>query len=351
MSFYLKQGRRSGRQWTREHHVSGNNRSSCSSCTAGILISHSNLLNSSTDREPSSYLHYQVSSSPPALAMAPASGTVPKGQAPNTLPYPLSVKKYSNSFSLYTNPSNSESSQTPRPLLLFLPWMGSNAKSYEKYIQLYFKLGFDVFVAESSLSHFLWPRAGLEYAKRLLNLLMGQEDLSSRRLFVHAMSVGGYLFAQMLVCSSKEQRELLERVHGQVFDSLVMGSTKRMATGVARMISSPLLEPLVVRGMLLYFSLLKGQTTDYYERGIQTFLEKPLHSPALFFYCLNDPLCDHVVLEEFMQSWEKQGIKVQGKKWQDSVHAGHLRKYTEEYTDTLNSFISSLLNNMPRSRL
>ncbi|XP_073475405.1 transmembrane protein 53-like isoform X3 [Aquarana catesbeiana] len=299
----------------------------------------------------SSYLHYQVSSPPPALAMAPASGTVPKGQAPNTLPYPLSVKKYSNSFSLYTNLSNSESSQAPRPLLLFLPWLGSKAKSHEKYIQLYFKLGFDVFVAESSVSHFLWPRTGLEHARQLLNLLMEQEDLSSRRLFVHAVSVGGYLFAQMLVCSSKEQRELLERVNGQVFDSLVIGSTERMATGVARMLSSPLLEPLLVRGMLLYFSLLKGQTADYYDRGIQTFLEKPVHSPVLFFYCLNDPMCDHVALEELMQRWEKQGIEVQGKKWQDSVHAGNLRKHTEEYTDTLNSFISSLLNNMPRSRL
>lgn len=122
-------------------------------------------------------------------------------------------------------------------------------------------------------------------------------------------------------------------------------------SGVAQMVSSPLLEPLVVRGLLLYFSLLKGQTADYYEKGIQTFLEKPVHSPALFFYCLNDPLSDHVVLEEFLQCWEKQGIKVQRKKWTNSVHAGHLRKHTEEYTDTLNSFISSLLNNAPRSRL
>ncbi|CAI9565844.1 unnamed protein product [Staurois parvus] len=282
--------------------------------------------------------------------MAPASGIVPKGQAPDTLPHSLNVKKFSNSFCLYTNPSTSANSQS-RPLLLFLPWLGSKPKSHEKYIHLYFKLGFDVFVAESSLSHFLWPRTGLEHARQLLDLMMGQEDLSSRRLFIHAMSVGGYIFAQMLVCSSKQQQEMLERIHGQVFDSLVIGSMERMATGVARMVSSSLLEPLVVRGTLLYFSLLKSQTVDYYERSIQAFWEKPVHCPALFFYCLNDPLSDHVVLEELLQFWEKLGIKVQGKKWQNSIHAGHLRKHTEEYTDTLNSFVNSLLNNVPRSKL
>ncbi|XP_018412572.1 PREDICTED: uncharacterized protein LOC108787496 [Nanorana parkeri] len=297
------------------------------------------------------YLQYQASPRPLDLAMAPASGTVPKGQAPNTLLQPLNAKKYSNLFSLYINPSNSGSSQSSRPLLMFLPWLGSKAKSHEKYIQLYFKMGFDVLVAESSLSHFLWPRTGLEHAERLLDLIMGEEDLSSRRLFIHAMSIGGYIFAQMLVCSSKQQREMLERIHGQVFDSLVVGSMEKMATGVARMVSSPLLEPLVVRGTLLYFSLLKAQTTDYYEKGIRAFWDKPIPCPALFFYCLNDPMSDHVMVEELLRFWEKQGIKVQGKKWENSIHAAHLRRHTEEYTETLNSFISSLLNNVPRSRL
>ncbi|KAM5171478.1 transmembrane protein 53-like [Mantella aurantiaca] len=283
--------------------------------------------------------------------MAPASGSPPKEQAPNTLQQPLNVKKYSNLFSLYTNPSTSGSSQSPCPLLLFFPWLGSKAKSHEKYIQLYFKYGFDVLVAESSMSHFLWPRKGLEHARQLLDLLMGKEDLSSRRLFVHAMSIGGYTFAQMLVCSSKEQRGMLDKIHGQVFDSLVVGSMEKMATGVARMVSSPLWEPLVSRGILLYFSLLKAQTADYYERSIRTFLDEPVPCPALIFYCLNDPMSDPVAVEELVHWWEKQGIKVHGKKWEKSVHAGHLRRHTEEYTETLNGFITNIINNMPRSKL
>ncbi|XP_063782761.1 transmembrane protein 53-like [Pseudophryne corroboree] len=297
------------------------------------------------------YLHYQTSTIPRAFAMNTTSGTLCEDQTQTTSMLPPNVKRYSNFVSLYINPSHSVSCLSSRPLLLFLPWLGSKSRSHEKYIQLYFKLGFDVLVAESSLLHFLWPKTGLEYAGQLVDLLIGEKDLCSRRLYLHAISIGGYLFAQMLVCSSKEQRTMLERIYGQVFDSLVIGSMEKMATGVARMITFPLLEPLVIRGTLLYFSLLKAQTADYYERGIQTFWDKPIHCPALFFYCMNDPMSDHATVEKVMQDWEKHGLKVQGKKWEDSVHAGHLRRHTQEYTNTLTSFLHSLLTNVPKSRL
>ncbi|KAM9311779.1 transmembrane protein 53-A-like [Gastrophryne carolinensis] len=290
------------------------------------------------------FFQREVSSKP--IVMVPTSTTVPEGQARS-----FNVKKYSDSVSLYTNPSNTIDSPASPPLLLFLPWLGSKAKSYEKYIHLYFNLGFDVLVAESSMSHFLWPRNGLKYAGQLLDLLMGEKELSSRKLYLHAMSIGGYTFAQMLVCSSKEQREMLEKLHGQVFDSLVVGSMEKMATGVARMVASPLLESLIVRGTLLYFSLLKAQTADYYEKGIRAFWDKPIHCPSLFFYCMNDPMSDYVTVEELLQDWENQGIKVHGKKWMNSVHAGHLKRHTEEYIETLNSFIGGLSSAIPRSKL
>ncbi|XP_075064625.1 transmembrane protein 53-like isoform X2 [Mixophyes fleayi] len=288
---------------------------------------------------------------PPDLAMTTTSGYVPVGQALTTSPLSPNVKKYSNTVSLYTNPSNSESCLSSRPLLLFLPWLGSHARSQEKYIQLYFKLGFDVLVAESSLIHFLWPKTGLEYAGQLIDLLMGEKDLCSRRLYLHAVSIGGYIFAQMLVCSSKEQRDMLEMIHGQVFDSLVVGSMEKMATGIAQTVGIPLLKSLVVRGSLLYFSLLKAQTADYYERGIQAFWDNPINCPALFFYCMNDTMSDHKEVDKILQEWEKQGIKVQGKNWENSVHAGHLRRHTEEYTNILNSFLCGLEANVPKSRL
>ncbi|XP_040269442.1 uncharacterized protein LOC120985401 isoform X2 [Bufo bufo] len=296
------------------------------------------------------FLQYQASTLPGDLTMKETSGSVLQKQAVATSS-PQHVKKYSNSVSLYSNPAASENCQSPRPLLLFLPWLGSNAQSFEKYIQLYFKLGFDVLVAESSLSHFLWPKIGLEHAGRLLNLLMDEKDLCSRKLYLHAMSIGGYTFAQMLVGSSKEKRQMLDRIHGQVFDSLVVGSLERMATGVARMVSVPLLQSLIVRVTLLYFSLLKSHTADYYENGIEAFWENPVTCPALFFYCINDPLSDHITVDKLLQYWKEKGIEVQGKKWEKSVHAGHLRRHTQEYTDILNNFINGLEADVPKSKL
>ncbi|XP_069812378.1 transmembrane protein 53-like [Dendropsophus ebraccatus] len=298
----------------------------------------------------SHFLQYRARASSIDLTMKATSGSVAQ-KLSLTTSSPPQVKKYSNSVSLYINPAISENCPSPRPLLLFLPWLGSSAKSFEKYIQLYFKLGFDVLVAESSLLHFLWPKTGLEYAGHLLDLLMGEKDLCSRKLYLHAMSIGGYTFAQMLVGSSKEQREMLERIHGQVFDSLVIGSLEKMATGVARMVTYPLIQSLVVRVTLLYFSLLKSHTTDYYEKGIQAFLEKPVPCPGLFFYCQNDPLSDHTTVDELLHLWRKKGMKVQGKKWENSVHAGHLRKHTQEYTDVLNNFINGLHAKVPKSKL
>ncbi|KAM8972152.1 transmembrane protein 53-like [Pelodytes ibericus] len=277
------------------------------------------------------------------------------GQASQATAEPFlapNIKQYSSSVSLYSNPSIPESERSSRPLLLFLPWLGSKAKAFERYIDLYFKLGFDVLVAESSLSHFLWPRRGLDYAGQLVNLLMKESDLCSRNLFVHAMSIGGYTFTQMLVSVSKgheEQETTLKRIRGQVFDSLVVGSMEKMAKGVAGMVG--FLQPLVVRGTLLYFSLLKSHTADYYDNGIHTFWNTPITCPALFFYCMNDPLSDHGAVEQIVADWKKQGIRVESKKWENSLHAGHLRRHPQEYIEVLSTFISSLHSTSPRSKL
>lgn len=56
----------------------------------------------------------------------------------------------------------------------------------------------------------------------------------SRPLLVHAFSIGGYTFAQLLVHVSHDQQkyqEIVNRIKGQVYDSLVIGSLEQMATG------------------------------------------------------------------------------------------------------------------------
>lgn len=83
------------------------------------------------------------------------------------------------------------------------------------------------------VQHFLWPRWGLEQGKKLLELLES-EPFVSRPLLVHAFSIGGYTFAQLLIHvfqDTQKYQSLTKRIKGQVYDSLVAGSVETMAVG------------------------------------------------------------------------------------------------------------------------
>ncbi|XP_072551088.1 transmembrane protein 53-B isoform X2 [Salminus brasiliensis] len=235
----------------------------------------------------------------------------------------------------------------PRPLLLLLPWLGSKPQAQAKYCEIYLRTGFDVLAVETEVGRFLWPRWGLEYGGQLLELLES-ERFSQRPLLVHAFSIGGYTFAQMLVHVAKDPQRyqgFTSRIRGQIYDSLVVGSVERMAIGVSQNLF-PRWGGLVKRTSLLYFHIFKRQTMDYFNISIDAFWNTSVRAPALFFFCNNDVLCDPKTLEEMVEHWEKQGISVTSKKWEESIHAGHLRAHPQEYMSILENFLYSV-NKVP----
>lgn len=224
-----------------------------------------------------------------------------------------------------------------------LPWLGARPQALAKYCEIYFNTGFDVLVVESEAKEFLWPRWGLEHGERLLDLLHSDRFVS-RPLLVHAFSIGGYTFSQLLVNVSKDKQKyqaLTQRIKGQVYDSLVVGSVDRMATGLGKTLI-PRLEPLVKYASLLYFGMFKRQTIDYFNAGIEAFWNTPVTAPALFFFCENDVLSDPQVMEDLIDHLRKRGVDITAKKWEDSTHAGHLKRHPHEYLTTLNMFLNSL---------
>ncbi|XP_041652239.1 transmembrane protein 53 [Cheilinus undulatus] len=237
----------------------------------------------------------------------------------------------------------SQASEEHKPLMVMLPWLGSRPQALAKYCEIYFNTGFDVLVVESEAKEFLWPRWGLEHGKRLLDLLHSDRFVS-RPLLVHAFSIGGYTFAQLLVNVSKDKQKyqaLTQRIKGQVYDSLVVGSVDRMATGLGKTLI-PRLEPLVKYASLFYFGTFKRQTIDYFNAGVEAFWNTPVTAPALFFFCENDVLSDPQVMEDMIDHLRKRGIDITAKKWEDSTHAGHLKRHPQEYLTTLNMFLNSL---------
>ncbi|KAL6106856.1 uncharacterized protein ACO6RY_10624 [Pungitius sinensis] len=230
-----------------------------------------------------------------------------------------------------------------KPVLLMLPWLGSRPQSLAKYCDIYFRTGYDVLVVESQVQEFVWPRWGLNRGKMLLELLQS-ERFASRPLLVHAFSIGGYTFTQLLVHISQDTQKyqaLTQRIKGQVYDSLVVGSVETMAIGLAKTVF-PQLETLVKHGSMLYFDMFKRQTLDYYNASIGTFWNSPITTPALFFFCENDTMSNSQAMDDVIDHWRKRGVVVTAKKWKDSTHAGHLKKHPQEYLTSLETFLQSL---------
>lgn len=147
----------------------------------------------------------------------------------------VSANKISKHITLLSGtPTTSFPPAHPKPILILLPWLGSRPQAIAKYCEIYFRTGFDVLIVESEVRHFLWPRWGLEFGGRLLELLES-ERFSHRPLLVHAFSIGGYTFTQVLVHVAKDTQRyqgLTNRIRGHIYDSLVMGSLEHMAIGM-----------------------------------------------------------------------------------------------------------------------
>ncbi|XP_037368703.1 uncharacterized protein LOC119246446 isoform X1 [Talpa occidentalis] len=269
------------------------------------------------------------------------------------LPSDVKVTRLSHSIHLYCQ-SGLPGSPGPRPLLLLLPWLGARLAAQAKYLQLYLACGFDVLAVESALRHFLCPRLGLRRAARVLALLRGPGVLASRPLVVHALSLGGYTFAQMLLLMSRDPGRystVTRRLWGHIFDSLVVGSLERMALGVSQLMRPQALGPVIRATAMLYFHLCPRCTVQHYEAALDTFWRPPVKPPTLVFYSYDDPLCDTAHLQELLASWQQAGMPVWAQAWETSRHAAHLRQHPLEYRHALITFLGRLGLVAPTARL
>ncbi|XP_056223139.1 uncharacterized protein LOC130163213 [Seriola aureovittata] len=239
--------------------------------------------------------------------------------------------------------NQSDCATTSRPLLLFFSWLGAQPGAVAKYRDLYLDRGMDVLLVQSGVMHFLWPQWGLDYGLQVLKVL-DEPQFSGRAVLVHASSIGGYTFTQMLTHIAhgpKKYAGVGQRVIGHIYDSLVAGSLEHMAVGLGKTLV-PRLEGLVKNTAMLYFWLFKAHTADFYDRSIQVFNNSPITAPALFFFSENDALCNPVTIEKTIDLWRKRSMAVESRKWKESVHAAHMRCHPQDYISTLEKFLKSL---------
>lgn len=255
--------------------------------------------------------------------------------------YPaFTMNRLSKTITLYRN-SSKYLTGCQRPLLLMLPWFGAKPHAVERYRQIYYPYGYDILVVESSIKHFLWPHSGMSYALQVMELLQS-EPFDSCPLVIHAFSIGGFIFAEMILASRNVpcHSNFKSRIVGQIFDSLVIGSVDQMAKGVSQMTAPPFLQPILKR--MVVFWLLSGYISSHHKAIVNNFMEHPCRTPILVFYSKDDPLSDYMQVETMLHNWQKTGIRAFGKSWDISRHAGHMRQHPQEYQSTLQNFLSSL---------
>ena len=253
----------------------------------------------------------------------------------------VGIKKVSPKLTLRTLDVNSDKSNA---LVLFFPWLNATSSAIDKYCNLYHDRKMDVLCVDVQLKHFLRPSTGRLFAVEILDYLKDHSPQDSK-FIVHAFSIGAYLYSVVLM-ELERNRSVYggvgENICGQVFDSITVGGLKRMREGIAGVTQSALLKAILKTSTSAYFALTKKYTVDFYEEAIDQFVYKPIQSPVLFFYCLNDPMASSESMQEIIDLWKddsKYTMDVWVKCWENSSHAGQLRRYPDEYVQTLQDFL------------
>lgn len=102
-----------------------------------------------------------------------------------------------------------------------LCWLQARQKHIEKYAKLYVDQGIDVLAVQITPWQLLWPVKGTQLVARdVIQFLHANTE--HIQLFLHGLSVGGYMWGECLVHIERDLRKyqpIVDRIVGQVFDS------------------------------------------------------------------------------------------------------------------------------------
>lgn len=90
---------------------------------------------------------------------------------------------------------------------------------------------------------------------------------------------------------------------------------------------------MVISTLDAYYRATHKTTKATYDKLVSHFKEDPISVPTLFYYSLNDPMCDSATMEAMIARWqsEKPDFEVKSVVWPQSRHAAHFREHKQEY--------------------
>ena len=178
-----------------------------------------------------------------------------------------------------------------------------------------------------------------EMMKGVLDLCQ-DGDRKSQPIFVHGFSVGGYIYAELLVHTfqnPKEYGDFPGRLCGHIFDSPV--DFTNIPRGVARASTSNVLLQRAIKSSLeLYLKLAKKSSKDYIRASI-AWKTNEYRIPTKIIYSVDDPVCEPELIESIVSDWIKRGIDAESESWEKAPHVSVFRNYPEQYTKSVIDFI------------
>ncbi|XP_077994861.1 transmembrane protein 53-like [Glandiceps talaboti] len=228
-----------------------------------------------------------------------------------------------------------------KPIVLLFSWMAAKQKHLERFADYYLNRGCDVLTIKTTPMQLLIPRKGTQVIAENVVQFVQQEEYRNRPLFVHAFSVGAYLYSEVLIKMQNmiQQENTIPRIIGQVYDSAV--DLDDIPIGLSKaLVKNPLLQVSFQKSLELYLRATQKMTRQHYVKASKTFKHSPVPAPALFIYSKADPIGSAEINEKVITFMRNElGYSIDGVCFEDSLHCSHMYKYPKDYLGALNKFL------------
>lgn len=244
-----------------------------------------------------------------------------------------------------------------KPLVLLFSWLQAKQKHIEKFGDYYLTKGWDVLTVKVTPSQLLLPRKGTHLVAEDVAQFVQHEDRQHQPLMVHAFSIGGYVYTEVLLKvlqqleTEMQRQEFHQRIIGQVYDSVA--DVGEIPVGLSRAVTErPVLQVCFQKCIEGYMRLMRKIAVQYYLKASHHFHHNPVNSPALFVYSNNDPVSPPEVNEKAARNiQDKLGCSsVVTKCFNGSSHVSHMYKYPNDYTDMLDKFTDQWFRSVTRKQ-
>lgn len=234
-----------------------------------------------------------------------------------------------------------------RRLAVLFAWMLAKDKHLEKYRNLYFRRGFDVLTVTTSPLELLLPERGSQpIAKNVLNF-MNDQISNYPEIVVHAFSVGGYQFGEVLVEMAKDKNKQILNNMRKAIKGLICDSSADMEAipnGLSRAVTDNwFLQKALKNYIAFHMKLFDSIATKHYMASSQAFKNNVVRCPALILVSHDDAVGNPEANQRVRESWLKLGLHVQWKCFDSSSHVGHLHRYPEEYQREVDLFLKKVI--------